>query len=79
MSHLPEFLRGSATSSGNPQASPRPSLLREESGQDTIEFALVASFVSIVSILALRSLSPEVLHAYSAVRFALITVTTALF
>lgn len=54
-------------------------LLREEGGQDTLEFALVASWISIVSILALQAIGPQLVHIWLLIRFALSDLHTALF
>jgi Flp pilus assembly pilin Flp len=48
--------------------------LRETRGQDTIEWALLAAFISIVAITALYNLSPLVRQAFSGVRFALMSM-----
>ena len=46
-------------------------LLREEKGQDMVEYALLASFISIVAIAALRAIGPLVNDIYEAIQAAL--------
>jgi len=46
-------------------------LLREESGQDMIEYALLASFISIVAIAALRLIGPLIVAIYEDIQGAL--------
>jgi Flp pilus assembly pilin Flp len=46
-------------------------LIRDEKGQDMIEYALLASFVSIVAILAIRAIGPLVNTIYTNVQGAL--------
>ncbi len=46
-------------------------LLRREEGQDMVEYALLASFISIVAIAALRAIGPLVNAIYVAVQAAL--------
>ena len=45
--------------------------LREEDGQDMIEYGLLASFISIVAIIALQAIGPLVNAVYVAVQNAL--------
>jgi pilus assembly protein Flp/PilA len=45
--------------------------IREESGQDMVEYALLASFISIVAIAALRAIGPLVNAIYVRVQTAL--------
>jgi len=46
-------------------------LIRDEKGQDMIEYALLASFISIVAILAITAIGPLVRGIYEAVTAAL--------
>jgi Flp pilus assembly pilin Flp len=46
-------------------------LLREESGQDMIEYALLASFISIVAIATLRLIGPLIVIIYEEIQTAL--------
>jgi Flp pilus assembly pilin Flp len=45
--------------------------IRDEEGQDMIEYALLASFISIVAIVAIKAIGPLVLAIYNAVVAAL--------
>lgn len=45
--------------------------IREEDGQDMVEYALLAAFISIVAIAALRAIGPLVNAIYERVRDAL--------
>jgi Flp pilus assembly pilin Flp len=45
--------------------------LREDDGQDMVEYALLASFISIVAIVALRAIGPLVNTIYQNIRAAL--------
>lgn len=45
--------------------------LREDDGQDMIEYGLLAAFISIVAIVALRAIGPLVNAVYVAVQNAL--------
>lgn len=45
--------------------------LREDKGQDMVEYGLLAAFISIVAILALQAIGPLVNDIYEAVRDAL--------
>jgi Flp pilus assembly pilin Flp len=45
--------------------------IREEEGQDMIEYALLASFISIVAIVAIKAIGPLVLTIYQAIVAAL--------
>jgi Flp pilus assembly pilin Flp len=47
------------------------SLLRREEGNDMIEYALLAAFISIVAIAALQAIGPLVLALYQNVQAAL--------
>jgi Flp pilus assembly pilin Flp len=47
------------------------SFIREEDGQDMVEYALLASFISIVAIAALRAIGPLVNTIYVNVQNAL--------
>lgn len=51
------------------QASGR--LVREDEGQDMIEYAILAAFISIVAIVAIRAIGPLVDAIYVAVQTAL--------
>lgn len=44
---------------------------REEDGQDMVEYALLAAFISIVAILALQAIGPRVNGIYERIRDAL--------
>jgi len=46
-------------------------LIRDEKGQDMVEYALLASFISIVAIATLRLIGPLVNAIYVAIRTAL--------
>jgi pilus assembly protein Flp/PilA len=46
-------------------------LLRNEEGQDMIEYALLASFISIVAIVAIRAIGPLVNTIYENIQAAL--------
>ncbi len=46
-------------------------LIRDESGQDMVEYALLASFISIVAIVALRAIGPLVNTIYTNIQAAL--------
>lgn len=46
-------------------------LFRDEQGQDMIEYALLASFISIVAIATLRLIGPLVQAIYTAIEAAL--------
>jgi Flp pilus assembly pilin Flp len=45
--------------------------IREDDGQDMIEYALLASFISIVAIVALRAIGPLVNTIYQNIQAAL--------
>jgi Flp pilus assembly pilin Flp len=45
--------------------------IREDDGQDMIEYALLASFISIVAIVALRAIGPLVNTIYGNIQNAL--------
>lgn len=45
--------------------------LREEDGQDMVEYALLASFISIVAIVAIRAIGPLVNTIYENIQTAL--------
>lgn len=45
--------------------------LREDDGQDMVEYALLASFISIVAIVALRAIGPLVRTIYQNIQAAL--------
>lgn len=47
------------------------SLFRREEGNDMIEYALIAAFISIVAIVALQAIGPLVLGIYNDVQAAL--------
>ncbi len=49
-------------------------LFRDEKGQDMVEYALLASFISIVAILVIREIGPLVNDIYVAIRDALTPV-----
>jgi Flp pilus assembly pilin Flp len=46
-------------------------LIRNSKGQDMVEYALLASFISIVAIATLRLIGPLVLAIYVAIQAAL--------
>ena len=46
-------------------------LIREEDGQDMVEYALLAAFISIVAILTIRNIGPLVNAIYVRVQAAL--------
>jgi pilus assembly protein Flp/PilA len=46
-------------------------LIRNEKGQDMVEYALLASFISIVAIMAIRAIGPLVNTIYVAIQAAL--------
>jgi Flp pilus assembly pilin Flp len=46
-------------------------LIRNEEGQDMIEYALLASFISIVAIVAIKLIGPLVVAIYQAIVAAL--------
>jgi pilus assembly protein Flp/PilA len=48
-------------------------LLREESGQDLIEYALLAALIAIVSVAALQLLGPTVANLFTRVNDAFTT------
>ena len=45
--------------------------LRDESGQDMVEYGLLAAFISIVAIAALQAIGPLVNAIYTAIQNAL--------
>jgi Flp pilus assembly pilin Flp len=45
--------------------------LREDDGQDMVEYALLASFISIVAIVAIRAIGPLVRTIYQNIQTAL--------
>ncbi len=45
--------------------------VREDDGQDMIEYALLGAFISIVAIATLRLIGPAVLGVYDAIQAAL--------
>lgn len=45
--------------------------LREDEGQDMVEYALLASFISIVAIVAIRAIGPLVRTIYQNIQAAL--------
>jgi len=47
--------------------------LRDESGQDMVEYGLLAGFISIVAIVALQAIAPLVKGVYERVQAALPT------
>ena len=47
-------------------------LIRDEKGQDMVEYALLASFISIVAIVTLRLIGPLVNTIYVNIRAALL-------
>ncbi len=53
------------------EASMLSRLFHDEKGQDMIEYALLASFVSIVAIAALTAIGPLVVAIYTSVQTAL--------
>ena len=54
-------------------------LLIEESGEDLVEYALLASFLSIVAVATLYQISPGVREIYGRLRLALMSVASGLF
>ena len=46
-------------------------LVRDESGQDMVEYALLAAFISIVAILTIRNIGPLINAIYVRVQAAL--------
>ena len=46
-------------------------LIRNDDGQDMVEYALLASFISIVAIVALRAIGPLVNTIYTGIQTAL--------
>lgn len=46
-------------------------LVKEESGQDMVEYALLAAFISIVAIITIRNIGPLVDAVYQQVEAAL--------
>ena len=46
-------------------------LFHDEKGQDMVEYALLASFISIVAIAALTAIGPLVVAIYTAIQTAL--------
>jgi len=46
-------------------------LIREEKGQDMVEYALLAAFISIVAIVTIRNIGPLVNTVYQNVQAAL--------
>jgi len=46
-------------------------LIREEDGQDMVEYALLAAFISIVAILTIRNIGPLINAIYVRVQAAL--------
>ncbi len=46
-------------------------LIRDEKGQDMVEYALLASFISVVAIAALTAIKPLVIAIYVAIQAAL--------
>ncbi len=46
-------------------------LIREEQGQDMVEYALLAAFISIVAIVTIRNIGPLVDAVYQNVQAAL--------
>ena len=46
-------------------------LIREEQGQDMVEYALLAAFISIVAIVTIRNIGPLVDAVYANVQAAL--------
>lgn len=53
-------------------------LLRAEHGQDNVEYALLASWISIVAFFALQAIGPHLGGLYVAIRFALTGIRSAL-
>jgi len=45
--------------------------IREDDGQDMVEYALLASFISIVAIVAIRAIGPLVNTIYTNIQTAL--------
>ena len=54
-------------------------LLSEDTGEDMVEYALLASFLSIVAVATLYQISPGVREIYARLRLALMSVTNGLF
>ena len=55
-----------------------PSFL-DDTAEDIVEYALVASFLSIVAVATLYAISPEVRRVFVEIKFALMSVTSARF
>ena len=47
------------------------SLFKDEKGQDMIEYALLAAFISIVAIIAIKAIGPLIVTIYENVEAAL--------
>lgn len=47
------------------------SLVRDDQGQDMVEYALLASFISIVAIVAIRAIGPLVRTIYENIQASL--------
>ncbi len=52
-------------------------LLRETTGQDTVEWALLAALISIVAVTALYNISPLVRQAFAGIRFAMMNMQSS--
>jgi Flp pilus assembly pilin Flp len=53
--------------------------VRDEEGQDAVEFALVGSWISIVAILALQAIGGDLIRIWTLIRFTLNNLRTTLF
>ncbi|HMB68714.1 MAG TPA: hypothetical protein VKU85_05360 [bacterium] len=53
--------------------------VRDEEGQDVVEYALVGSWISIVAILALQAISGDLIRIWTLIRFTLSNLRTTLF
>jgi Flp pilus assembly pilin Flp len=60
-----------ATSSSSKERPTMNTFLRKDDGQDMVEYALLASFISIVAIVALRAIGPLVRTIYDNVQASL--------
>jgi Flp pilus assembly pilin Flp len=54
-------------------------LLVDDSGEDMIEYALLASFLSIVAVATLYQISPALREVFARIRLALMSVQSAIF
>ena len=79
MKSIAQSCRVPAVVPRDPQRSRIPcARLRSEAGQDTVEYALLASWISIAAILAIQAIAPYLRGLWLAVKFALMAVRTSL-